>query len=156
MKIEYDKESGALYFRLREGKPDHAEDLSEKADVYAHVDSEGRVLAVEALSSEDLIQATEESGGSLYVPDVWNSPFMASRDSFPEMVASLSARKQEVLHFLYMEGLSDYDVAERLGISVSEAYRLHRQALEDLRDSFQRKEHRSVNDAALEALLSSL
>ncbi len=31
MKIEYDKESGALYFRLREGKPDHAEDLSEKA-----------------------------------------------------------------------------------------------------------------------------
>ncbi len=33
MKIEYDKESGALYFRLCEGKPDYAEDLSEKADV---------------------------------------------------------------------------------------------------------------------------
>ena len=74
MKIEYDKASGALYLRLREGKLDHAEDLSEKADVYAHVDSEGRVLAVEALSSEDLIQATEEGGGSLYVPDVWYSP----------------------------------------------------------------------------------
>jgi uncharacterized protein YuzE len=69
VKIEYDKESGALYFRLREGKPDHAEDLSEKADVYAHVDSEGNVLGLEALSLEDLTQALEEREGKLEVPE---------------------------------------------------------------------------------------
>ena len=68
MKIEYDKESGALYFRLREGMPDHAEDFSEKADVYAHVDSEGNVLGLEALSLEDLIQVLEEREGKLEVP----------------------------------------------------------------------------------------
>jgi uncharacterized protein YuzE len=65
VKIEYDKESGALYFRLREGKPDHAEDLSEKA----HVDSEGNVLGLEALSLEDLIQALEQREGKLEVPE---------------------------------------------------------------------------------------
>ncbi len=69
MKIEYDKESGALYFRMHEGKPDHAEDLSEKADVYAHVDPEGNVLGLEALSLEDLIQALEEREGKLEVPE---------------------------------------------------------------------------------------
>jgi uncharacterized protein YuzE len=69
VKIEYDKESGALYFRLREGKPDHAEDLSEKANVYPHVDSEGNVLGLEALSLEDLTQALEEREGKLEVPE---------------------------------------------------------------------------------------
>jgi uncharacterized protein YuzE len=69
VKIEYDKESGALYARLREGKPDHAEDLSEKANVYPHVDSEGNVLGLEALSLEDLTQALEEREGKLEVPE---------------------------------------------------------------------------------------
>jgi uncharacterized protein YuzE len=69
VKIEYDKESGALYFRLREGKPDHAEDLSEKANVYPHVDSEGNVLGLGALSLEDLTQALEEREGKLEVPE---------------------------------------------------------------------------------------
>ena len=69
MRIDYDKVSGALYFRLREGMPDHAEDFSEKADVYVDVDVEGNVLGLEALSFDDLAQAVEERGGKLEVPD---------------------------------------------------------------------------------------
>lgn len=69
MRISRDKESGALYIKLREGKPDHAEDFSERADVYVDVDAEGNVLGLEALSFEDLAIAIEERGGKLEVPD---------------------------------------------------------------------------------------
>jgi hypothetical protein len=37
--------------------------------VYAHVDSEGKVLGLEALSHEDLIQALEDREGKLEVPE---------------------------------------------------------------------------------------
>lgn len=57
MRIDYDKLSGALYIKIREGQPDHTEDFSEKADVYLDVDAEGNVLGLEALSFEDLAQA---------------------------------------------------------------------------------------------------
>ncbi|MGI8910918.1 MAG: DUF2283 domain-containing protein [Rubrobacteraceae bacterium] len=69
MRIRHDKESGALYFKLREGRPDHAEDFSERADVYVDVDAEGNVLGLEALSFDDLSQAIEERGGKLDVPE---------------------------------------------------------------------------------------
>lgn len=69
MRIDYDKLSGALYIKIREGQPDHTEDFSEKADVYLDVDAEGNVIGLEALSFEDLAQATEERGGRLDVPD---------------------------------------------------------------------------------------
>ncbi len=49
MRISHDKESGALYFKLREGKLDHTEDFSERADV----DVEGNVFGLEALSFEE-------------------------------------------------------------------------------------------------------
>ncbi|MDQ3659029.1 MAG: hypothetical protein M3338_05080, partial [Actinomycetota bacterium] len=48
LRISHDKESGALYFKLREGKLDHAEDFSERVDVYV----EGNVFGLEALSFE--------------------------------------------------------------------------------------------------------
>ncbi len=69
MRIDYDKVSGALYLKLREGTPDHTEDLSESADVYMDVDAEGNVLGLEALSFADLAQAVEERGGKLDVPE---------------------------------------------------------------------------------------
>lgn len=69
MRISHDRESGALYIKIREGQPDHAEDFSEKADVYVDVDAEGNVLGLEALSFEDLAQAIEERGGKLEVPE---------------------------------------------------------------------------------------
>ncbi len=74
MRISHDKESGALYLKLREGKPDHAEDFSERADVYVDVDVEGNVLGLEALSFDDLAQAIEERGGKLDVPEKIVSP----------------------------------------------------------------------------------
>lgn len=69
MRISHDKESGALYIKLREGRYDHTEDFSEKADVYVDVDAEGNVLGLEALSFDDLAMAVEERGGKLDVPD---------------------------------------------------------------------------------------
>ena len=69
MRIDHDKVSDALYVKIREGKYDHTEDFSEKADVYLDVDAEGNVLGLEALSFEDLAQALEERGGKLEVPE---------------------------------------------------------------------------------------
>lgn len=69
MRIDYDKVSGALHIKIREGQPDHTEDFSDKADVYLHVDAEGNVIGLEALSFKDLAQATEERGGKLHVPE---------------------------------------------------------------------------------------
>ena len=69
MRISHDKVSGALYIKLREGKYDHTEDFSEKADVYLDVDAEGDVLGLEALSFEDLAEAIEERGGKLELPE---------------------------------------------------------------------------------------
>jgi uncharacterized protein YuzE len=69
VRISYDKESGAFTIYVREGKPDHAEDLAKEADVYVDVDAEGRVLSIEALSFEDLRMALEECGGNLEIPE---------------------------------------------------------------------------------------
>lgn len=69
LKIRHDAQSGAIYMKLREGRPDHTEDFSEKADVYVDVDPEGYVVGLEALSFGDLAQAIEEHGGELDIPD---------------------------------------------------------------------------------------
>jgi uncharacterized protein YuzE len=69
LRISHDKVSGALYIKLREGKYDHTEDFSEKADVYLDVDADGDVLGLEALSFEDLAEAIEERGGKLELPE---------------------------------------------------------------------------------------
>ncbi len=60
MRISHDKESGALYIKLRSGEYSHTEDFSERADVYVDVDADGNVLGLEALSFDDLAQAIEE------------------------------------------------------------------------------------------------
>lgn len=69
MHISHDSESGALYLKLREGRYDHTEDFSEKADVYLDVDADGNVLGLEALSFDDLAQAIGERGGRLELPE---------------------------------------------------------------------------------------
>jgi uncharacterized protein YuzE len=69
MRISHDKVSGALYVELREGEYDHTEDFSEGADVYLDVNAEGTVLGLEALSFEDLAQASDEHGGQLELPE---------------------------------------------------------------------------------------
>jgi uncharacterized protein YuzE len=69
LRIRHDKESGALYIRVRDGRYDHTEDFSERADVYLDVDVEGNVLGLEALSFDDLAIAVEEQGGNLDLPE---------------------------------------------------------------------------------------
>lgn len=69
MRIDYDKVSGALYIKIREGEYSHTEDFSENADVYLDVDAEGAVLGLEAISFEDLARAAEERCGKLEVPE---------------------------------------------------------------------------------------
>ena len=69
MGISHDKESEALYFKLRDGEYDHTEDFSEGADVYLDVVQHGNVLGLEALSFEDWAQAIEERSGNLDVPE---------------------------------------------------------------------------------------
>lgn len=76
MQSSYDRESGILYLRIREGNPERTEEFSRTAEVYVDVDAEGNVLGLEALSFEDLGRACEERGGKLDVPEKWgeNSP----------------------------------------------------------------------------------
>ena len=69
MHITYDKESGALYLKLRDGSYSHTENVSNTADVYVDLDTEGRVIGLEALSFEDLAQAIGERGGKLELPE---------------------------------------------------------------------------------------
>ncbi len=68
MHITYDKESGALYLKLRDGSYSHTENVSDTADVYVDLDTEGRIIGLEALSFEDLAQAIGERGGKLDLP----------------------------------------------------------------------------------------
>jgi RNA polymerase sigma factor (sigma-70 family) len=163
VRIDHDKVSGALYVKLRDGEYDHTEDFSEKADVYLDVDAEGNVLGLEALSFEDLAQAIEERGGKLEVPDrlasVAEEPG-AFRNELAELVesamSSLEPRQQEALRLIYFEDLSMAQVAARLGTSVSTVYRLQRTALRNLQRAIEEREPGTVDDASLEALLSTL
>lgn len=136
MNISHDKESGALYIRLRDGEYDHTEDLPGRADVYLDVDRAGNVLGLEALSFEDLAQAIEEGGGNLEVPErLWlSAPREApSSDAIRAALSSLEPREQEILRLRFFEGLTARETAERLGISIAAAYRLHKAALTNLR-----------------------
>jgi uncharacterized protein YuzE len=135
--ITHDKESGALYIRLRDGSYSHTEDFSEGADVYLDVDADGTVLGLEALSFEDLAQAIEERGGRLEVPDRLRGIAAGDPGFDPEplleALSSLDPLEQELLRLRFMEGLLITEVAERLEISHAEASRLRTRALLNLR-----------------------
>ena len=157
MKIEYDKVSGALYLRMRDGKPDHAEDLSEKADVYAHVDSEGNVLGLEALSLEDLTQAIEEHESKLEVPEqLRGAKVVYDSESILKALDSLSQSDREVLQPHYFQGLSRAQVADHLGVSMAATRQLQHTALRRLQVALKREEPGTVDDADLEAFLFTL
>lgn len=161
MRISHDKVSGALYVKLREGKYDHTEDFSEGADVYLDVDAEGTVLGLEALSFEDLAQAIDERGGQLELPirlPPASTPSHDDEDTRPlrEAIASLPQRHRDVLHLFYFEALSSSEVADRLGVPVATALRLRSAALEEVRVALDKQESGTVDDAELEAFLSTL
>jgi RNA polymerase sigma factor (sigma-70 family) len=158
VRIDHDKVSGALYIKLRDGKYDHTEDFSQRADVYLDVDAEGNVLGLEALSFEDLAQAIEERGGKLEVPDRFGRPAEGGYDldELRDAISSLEPRQQEALRLVCFEGLDTSEVAARLGVSYMTARRLHRTALQNLGRVLAERELGMVNDASLEALLFTL
>lgn len=122
MRIDYDKVSGALYIKIREGKYSHTEDFSEKADVYLDVDIDGNVLGLEALSFDDLAQATEEHGGKLDIPEK-----MSRLPSLSKAASRLTKLQYRVLE-LMMIGVPVETIAEQIGVSTSTAKRILKEA----------------------------
>ena len=171
MRIDYDKVSGALYIKIREGTYSHSEDFSEKADVYLDVDAEGNVLGLEALSFEDLTQAAEERGGKLEIPDVLRESIFefhteqafrlhAERDldlqKVREAVEALEPRKKEAIWLRYMEGVSTSDIATRWGVPLGTVILTIRAALQDLRETLKPEFEDEENEASLEEALTMI
>ena len=176
MNITHDKESGALYIRLRDGSYSHTEDFSEGADVYLDVDADGTVLGLEALSFEDLAQAIEERGGKLDVPDRWGdaSGRAASwtageiaeesaggvagggpgRGELLDALSQLPPEAREVLHLRYFDGLTMGEVASALGILATAASSRHLSALRQLRTLLEERHSGAVEVEELEELLA--
>ncbi len=73
MRIRFDKESGAFYITLREGKVHETLDLGPSAEptfgAYADVDGEGNVLGLEFLSFEEFSELTDSSAGGFEIPE---------------------------------------------------------------------------------------
>lgn len=156
MRISYDKESGALYIKLRDGEYDHTEDFSERADVYVDVDAAGNVLGLESLSFDDLAQAIEERGGELVVPERWDSLQQITRRTMVEALASLEPRQKELLQLRFYDGLNIRETSERLGISVLAAQRLQNQAIHKLREMLTPGRMTEEDERLFQALLATL
>jgi uncharacterized protein YuzE len=169
MHITHDKESGALYLKLREGEYDHTENFSERADVYLDVDADGNVLGLEALSFEDLAQAIGERGGRLDVPDRLGvaSGRVAARiggggdqerpgtEELRDAISQLPPEEREMLRLRYFGGLTMDRVAAILGVPVTVASSRHLSAVRRLRALLEeRGDSGAVDVDELEELLA--
>lgn len=72
MKIRHDKESGAIYIRLRDGQVADTLELDEGA--YLDVDADGYVLGAEFLSLEEMAETADRLGGMMDLPDRVEDP----------------------------------------------------------------------------------
>lgn len=155
MRIDYDKVSGALYIKIREGEYSHTEDFSENADIYLDVDGEGNVLGLEALSFEDLAQAAGERGGKLEIPDRWTVTDHPSQTAILlSAVATLPPKKREVLRLHYYEGLTKSEIAKQQGVSVGQVGSLIRSALQDLKEALKPEFAGEEDEASLKEALT--
>jgi pyruvate/2-oxoglutarate dehydrogenase complex dihydrolipoamide acyltransferase (E2) component len=68
MRMRYDPESGALYFRLREGDIEETAEL-ETPGAYMDLDSEGRVMGLEFLSVHEFLGFLVAMGGKVSIPE---------------------------------------------------------------------------------------
>jgi uncharacterized protein YuzE len=74
IKIKFDKESGAFYLRLREGRPEETLEIVPRSagepemGAYMDIDENGNVLGLEFLSLEEFVEAAGREGG-LVLPD---------------------------------------------------------------------------------------
>lgn len=71
MRLTYDKESGALYFKVREGRYSETLPLAEPGfGASLDLDEDGYVLGAEFLSTREMTEFIERMGGALELP-VW-------------------------------------------------------------------------------------
>ncbi|MBA2714856.1 MAG: DUF2283 domain-containing protein [Rubrobacteraceae bacterium] len=68
MRFRYDPQSGALYFRLREGKIEETLDLPSPGG-YMDVDPEGNVMGLEFLSLQEYVTFLSGFGGEVELPE---------------------------------------------------------------------------------------
>ena len=137
-RFSHDAESGAMYFRLREGEIAETVQIEEPGfGAYVDVDHDGRILGIEFLSFEEFKQVVAEAGGKLDIPErlyrVSAPREVPEQNAVRVALASLEPREREILRLRFFEGLTAREAADRLGISVAAAYRLHKAALTNLR-----------------------
>jgi len=159
-RFEHDPESGAIYVRVRDGEYHETIPLGETGfGAGVDVDAQGNVLGVEFLSFAEYAEVVAAHGGRLELPTrLWTASTPA-RDHEPllrEALDSLPRRHREVLQLFYFEALSASEVADRLGVPVGTAFRLRRAALKEVRMALEKQESGTVDDAELEAFLSTL
>jgi uncharacterized protein YuzE len=159
-RFEHDPESGAFYIRVRDGEYHETIPLGEPGfGAGVDVDAEGNVLGFEFLSFEEFQQVVAEAGGHKEIPDRLRLSATPSGSSVPESareaVEALDPRERKAL-LLQREGHTGTEVAERLGVTLEEVYRLQFAASTKLREALERRGTGSVDDAALEAFLSKL
>lgn len=68
MRMRYDPESGALYFRVREGKIEETLELPSPG-AYMDVDAGGAVMGLEFLSIQEFVMFLTGFGGEVELPD---------------------------------------------------------------------------------------
>lgn len=85
MRMRYDTESGALYFRLREGDIEETAEL-ETPGAYIDLDSEGRVMGLEFLSVPEFLGFLVAMGGKVLIPERvgWADAPSVDRASFAD------------------------------------------------------------------------
>jgi uncharacterized protein YuzE/predicted DNA-binding protein (UPF0251 family) len=159
-RFEHDPESGAFYIHVRDGEYHETIPLGEPGfGAGADVDAEGNVLGFEFLSFEEFKQVVGEGGGRIEIPDKLQpsyTPPAFHQERLRAALDSLPKRHRAVLELVYLEGLSRSKVAERLGVSTPTVHRLQRDALRMMRVALEQEEPVRVDDAELEAFLSSL
>ena len=69
-RFKFDPESGAMYFRFRDGEISETVQVNETGfGAYLDIDAEGRVLGVEFLSLEEFKELLAQTGGKLVIPE---------------------------------------------------------------------------------------
>ena len=68
MRMSHDRESGALYFRLREGEVSETLEL-QAPGAYMDVDQDGNVVGLEFLSLEEFLFYIDSAKGEVAPPD---------------------------------------------------------------------------------------
>jgi RNA polymerase sigma factor (sigma-70 family) len=168
-RFTHDPESGAIYIRLREGRYHETIPLGDPGlGAGVDVDNEGNVLGVEFLSFEEFVEVVASYGGRLELPERvedLDSPAPLARpqsygryepEDLRRAMSKLTSRQKEVLRLRYMEGLETSEVADRLGVSYLTVRQLHSASLQALRNALGEGKPEKVDDASLEAFLSTL